>query len=363
MKIYTITCHDVYNAGAGLQAYALNTYLKNQGHDAEIIDYKPDYLSNHYGLWSISSKYDRPFVKIAYLLAKFPGRFFKRFELKKKKFDSFKKDYLQVTKDRYLSCQELNERLPKADVYIAGSDQIWNPLFPNGKDPSFFLQFAQKNAVKASYAASFAVDSLSSDIETIDKKFISELDYISVREQTGLSIIEGMGITKARTVLDPVFLIDRDVWIKNFISKQLVNSKYLLVYDFDKSSDMKKIAQKIAKEKNLKIITVFKNDYGKFIKGIGPIEFLNLIYYSDMVISNSFHATAFSIIFEKQFFVCKRKENLNSRMSDLLSNFGFIDRLIDDYKLQQDVIDYQQHLYNIKKLSIYSHEYIKTILN
>ena len=113
MKICTITCHDVYNVGASLQAYALQIYLKSLGHDVKIIDYKPDYLSKHYRLDVVGNpKYDKPFVREAYLLAKLPGRL--RVLPRKKAFDSFTAKDLDWT-SRYVSNEELKADPPEAD--------------------------------------------------------------------------------------------------------------------------------------------------------------------------------------------------------------------------------------------------------
>ena len=155
MQICTITCHDVYNAGASLQAYALQAYLKSLGHDVKIIDYKPDYLSRHYRLDIVGNpKYDKPILRQAYLLAKLPGRL--RMLPRKRAFDSFTAKYLDLTR-RYASNAELKADPPEADIYFAGSDQIWNPLFSNGKDPAFYLDFVRRG-IRAAYAASFAVE-------------------------------------------------------------------------------------------------------------------------------------------------------------------------------------------------------------
>ena len=113
MKICTITCHDVYNVGASLQAYALQTYLKSLGHDVKIIDYKPDYLSKDYRLDIVRNpKYDKPLLKQAYLLATLPGRL--RVLPRKKAFDSFTAKYLDLTR-RYVSNEELKADPPEAD--------------------------------------------------------------------------------------------------------------------------------------------------------------------------------------------------------------------------------------------------------
>ena len=187
MKICTITCHDVYNVGASLQAYALQTYLKSLGHDVKIIDYKPDYLSKHYRLDVVGNpKYDKPFVREAYLLAKLPGRL--RVLPRKKAFDSFTAKHLDLTR-RYVSNEELKADPPEADAFFAGSDQIWNPLFPNGKDPAFYLDFVQQG-VRASYAASFAVDEFPQELREVTAQYLSRFDHIAVRETSGLSVLK-----------------------------------------------------------------------------------------------------------------------------------------------------------------------------
>lgn len=137
MKIKTITCHEVYNHGASLQEYALLKYLNKNEHKAEAIHYKPHYLSGHFKLWAVSNpRYDKLFIKQLYLLAKFPKRLI---SLKRKKaFDQFHKKYIPTGEVKYLSNLALKNNLPQADVFICGSDQIWNSFFQNGKDPAFF---------------------------------------------------------------------------------------------------------------------------------------------------------------------------------------------------------------------------------
>ena len=246
MKICTITCHDVYNVGASLQAYALQTYLKSLGHDVRIIDDKPDYLSGHYRLDVVANpKYDKPFVRQAYLLAKLPGRL--RILPRKKVFDDFTDKYLTLTK-RYASEAELAAEPPEADVYFAGSDQIWNPLFQNGKDPAFYLDFVRQG-VRASYAASFAVDEFPQELREVTAKYLSRLDGVSVREASGLAVLKSLGIENAQTVLDPVFLLDKAHWEAMAKLPPKAEKPYLLVYDFDNSSAVRTLAEKIASER------------------------------------------------------------------------------------------------------------------
>lgn len=349
MKIKTITCHDVYNAGASLQAYALQTYLKNLGHDVEIIDYKPPYLSNHYSFSSINPAYDKPIIKQLYLLAKFPGRLHAYFSKRKSNFDAFKRDYLCITEKQYHSCEELIKDPPLADVYFAGSDQIWNPMFNNGKDPAFYLDFAPKDATKASYAASFAVDKIPQECENLIKSYLTNFDYISVRESGGIKILNSLGFNNCFNVCDPVFLLEKEYWEK--LTFKISEEDYLLIYDFDSSEKVKSIAQKVAKEKGLKIYSIFNLSYAdKCFFNEGPLGFLSLVKNSKFVVSNSFHATAFSIIFNIPFCVVNRNENINERMKDLLNIFNL--------KNYNKTLDYKSINLAIKNYSEKSKRYI-----
>ena len=323
MQICTITCHDVYNAGASLQAYALQTYLKSLGHDVKIIDYKPDYLSRHYRLDIVGNpKYDKPILRQAYLLAKLPGRL--RMLPRKRAFDSFTAKYLDLTR-RYASNAELKADPPEADIYFAGSDQIWNTVFPNGKDPAFYLDFAPEGSVKASYAASFATEDVLDDWKPQMKDWLHALDYISVRESSGVRIAQELGIIGAVQVLDPVFLLDASTW-RNMASER-PSYPYLLVYDFDGNKQIEQEAKRLAAQHKLKIVTLQKLPYAdRCIRDAGPREFLSLVDGASFVLSNSFHATAFSLIFQRPFMVYDRCENINTRMRDLMVAVGLSHR-------------------------------------
>lgn len=340
MKIKTITCHDVYNVGASLQAYALMKYLTDKGHDVEIIDYKPDYLSHHYQIFYADNPAYRKnfFTKSIYVIAKLPKKI--RMQKRKKIFDRFTKRYLRLTQ-RYHSNEEMKKDCPVADVYVAGSDQIWNPIFPNGKDPAFYLDFAPDTAIKASYAASFATTHFPDDYAESASKMLSKLDYISVREKSGIGVLHQLGIDRGCEVLDPVFLLSKEAWSELAGPEAILKDKYLLVYDFEQSEVIQSMAQKIAYNYGLKIVSVFKSRYADInYIDIGPLEFLNLVKYSEFVISNSFHATAFSVIFKKNFYVVGRKENVNSRMIDFLKKMGLEERYVTSNNVIPTTTDY-----------------------
>lgn len=323
MKIKTITCHKVYNVGASLQAYALARYLSELGHEVEIIDYRPEYLSSYYRLDVVNNpRFDRPIVRQLYLLAKLPERLKARRSQRKKNFDEFERKYFPLTKKCYRSNEELKKEPPFADVYFAGSDQIWNTLFQNGRDPAFYLEFAPKGSIRASYAASFATEDIIEEWKNPVKRWLDKLDYISVRESSGAEIVKKLDIEKVKQVMDPVFLLDKSIW-EELAKGREAEAPYLLVYDFDRNSEINEYAKKIAEERNLKIYSIFNNSEADCCcTEAGPLEFLGLVRGAEYVISNSFHATAFAIIFEKPFAVFERKEKINTRLKDLIELLG-----------------------------------------
>ena len=364
MRIKTITCHDVYNYGASLQAYALMKYLSSLGHDVEIIDYKPDYLS--YNLWAIGERWNKNLpLRLLFFLYVVPQRLLQA--RRRGNFDRFTKDYLRITSQRYSNNEELKKDIPMAELYFAGSDQIWNTDSKNGRDPAFYLDFAPKSAIVASYAASFSTSHINSDYFSFVKEKLQKFNFISVRESTGLEILQSLGIENGVHVLDPVFLLKKEQWSELATTKS--KDKYVLVYDQENNASIKSAALYLAKKRNLKIYA-FKGLYPKRyadrkVVDSGPKEFLELIKNCEVLLTNSFHGTAFSILFEKEFYVFKREhEKVNSRMVDLLNMFDLNDRLVDKEITfsESDAIDYGILLLKIDNVRRTSYDYIHTVL-
>lgn len=344
-KIKTITCHEVYNYGASLQEYALLAFLNSHGFAAEVIHYKPPYLSGHFNLWAVSNpKFNRPLVKQLYLLAKLPKRIL---ALKKKRtFDEFHRKYIPTGKKLFRSNEELKANLPSADAYICGSDQIWNSYFQNGKDPAFYLNFVPADKKKISYAASFAIDELAEEVKPLVKENVSRLDAVGVRETSGVRILEDLGIENAVQVLDPVFLLEKNHW-QQFIKP--IKENFVFVYDFDSNPVVKEIALKQKKEKGWKIYAMNQNiDYADENFWMdGPEMFLNLVAQSQLNITNSFHSTAFSLIFNQALCVVNRNEGINTRMRDLLGMMGLSDYLVSSLS-EFESLDYSNFQVNEK---------------
>lgn len=362
MKIATITCHDVYNYGASLQAYALQNHLESQGHQVEIIDYKPPYLSGHFSLSAVSERYNKPIIKQLYILAKLYSRL-KRFP-KKHTFDAFTSQFLKRTSTRYSSVEQLRTNPPEADVYIAGSDQIWNTILPNGHDAAFYLDFG-KSVRKISYAASFATKKFFNGATEFVAEKLKNFDAISVRESSAISLCSSLGRTDATLVCDPVFLLDNSEWDKLAVSIKSLPQKYILVYDCEIGDSLQQLATKLARHYDAKIVAInFPKKFADInFPNIGPREFLGLIAGATAIVSNSFHATAFSIIYQKNFYVVPRSEKLNSRMSDFLKFLGLENRLIgfkSESGLQIEATDYTDVQQKLNVLISSSKEFLNS---
>lgn len=345
MKIATITCHDVYNYGASLQAYALQEYCTTLGHDYEIINYKPPYLSNHYKLGLVANpKYNKLILRELYLVTKLPSRLV---ALKKKReFDSFTSKYLRLSCKRYASCNDIANDCPDADIYIAGSDQIWNTLFRNGRDSAFYLDFVRSGARRISYAASFATDSIHDGYDQFVGTMLRNFDAISVRESSALQLLVELGRNDGHLVCDPVFLLTSDDWGRLINKEDKDVEDYIFVYDCERSPAVRSVAEKLKRYTGMKIYAV-SSTYGKYadkdLSMSGPLEFLQLLANARYVVANSFHALAFSVIFEKDFFIINRSEGINTRMRDFLSYLNLPERLISESsEIVLDNIDYSK---------------------
>ncbi len=362
MNIKTLTTYNVYNYGASLQAYALQEYLIQKGCNVEIINYQPQYLTRKYNYKWVNpeSKMSKFFIsRMMYRILKFLQR---QTTLKRKRqFDIFTQKELKETPIKYLSYYELKKNPPIADLYIVGSDQIWNTFYETGKDPTFYLDFVQ-HGKKVSYAASFSYIDIDSQTLSIIQSYLSEFQAISVREYQGLNILEKIGL-KGSWVLDPVFLLSQNDW-KNLMTNFVKKENYLLIYDFEGNRLLKKFAIEYAKQNKLKIYSI--NDTyprlfaDKNFNDAGPKEFLSLIYNCSAFISNSFHGTAFSIIFNKPVFVFNRhRHKVNSRMESLMSLFELKDCIINDESMFKQAL---QKTFNYEKINSIIHtEKIKSM--
>lgn len=315
MRICTITCQNADNHGARLQCYALVRYLQKQGHSVSVIDYRPFHMRSP-RLWYWPGFSMREWVKF---FLRIPYRM--RNVRRQRCFDEFSKRYIPLTRV-YNSIEELREDPPVADMYIAGSDQIWNTTFPNGTDPGYYLDFGREDVRRESFAASFATSEIVPSARDFVKENLKRFDKITVREQSALKILEDLGYHGTMQE-DPVFLLSAEEWneIADGTGK---GEKYVLVYDFYADESIKTAAMTIAQEKQCAIYAIgpMKLPYAEknFVYS-NPETFVSLIKNATYVVSNSFHGTVFAMIYHIPFKVLDRPDGLNVRMHDLLERY------------------------------------------
>lgn len=316
MKICIITCQNADNHGARLQCYALVRYFQKQGHDVQVIDYRPGYMRGP-RLWYWPGASIKRWAKL-FLQILDRIRTVRRHQC----FEKFSKKYIPLTRI-YNSIDELRQDPPEADMYIAGSDQIWNTTFSNGTDPGYYLDFGEKSVRRESFAASFATEDIVPSARDFVKDNLKRFDKITVREQSALKILENLGY-QGSLQDDPVFLLSAQEW-NEIADGTGEGENYVLVYDFYNDDNIKQEAQRIAQEKDLNIYAVcpMKLSYAdKNYVYSGPETFVSLIKNASYVVSNSFHGTVFAMIYGKPFEVVDRPDGLNVRMHDLLERYA-----------------------------------------
>lgn len=324
-RIGIITFHDADNYGAVLQAYALTQSIKNIKLDlqVEIINYKMPFILRSYKLIKFKNK--NIYIFIRTLLSSVIN--LKVRSIKKLKFKSFRKRYMSLSDNVYYKAKEINGY----DAYIVGSDQVWNSDI-TGYEAVFFLDFCNDSAQKISYAASIGKNKLSeSDVDFI-KQHINNLDFISVREDNAVELIKAFTNKKVSRVLDPTFLLGEYEWAK-LVSDKKITQDFILLYMVSMNEEALKVADLISKMMKLPVWYIndsYKKDKYKFkhIRGIGPLEFLNLFKNAKFIVTTSFHGTAFSIIFNKNFVTVPYKRT-SSRMVDLLKRIKLEKRIIE----------------------------------
>lgn len=372
MKISTITCHHVYNYGATLQAYALQKHLTSMGYDYEIINYIPWY-HNRYCFWSVnrfSSHYNLinrniPLKLLWCLKYNLPNilREYKR----KKAFDKFDSKYLNISKTKYSSIEELRKSPPQADVYICGSDQIWNQNATNGIEKAYYLDFGDTDTYRMSYAPSFGSDSLPDNKAEI-AKLLHNIDTLSVREKSGKEILNELGFPDTEVVVDPAFLLDKTQWKDLSVNAKAIKrpSKYILLYNFKDNNKIRDFISKLKETLKIPIVCIHGYDNITYaditVKDAGPSEFINLIEHAEAVVSDSFHATVFSIIFNREFYTFSLNgQNNTARMKNLLETLGITKRLNPENP-DSDMIVYSSVMNRLASIIHSSKQYLKSAI-
>lgn len=313
MKIRIITIHNIPNFGSVFQTYALARFLQDNGYkDTVVVDYNPPYFK------------PRTIKAIIAMLLNL-----RAYYRRKKKFSDFIKRHIPLTNTSFTTVKELQLANFEADVFIAGGDQLWNVYHTCGSDDAYKLTFFKGK--KISYATSMGQESFPIDALKDLASKIKDFSSVSVRETSSVALLKKVGI-KASSCVDPVYLLPASHYEE--LLPEINEPPYLLVYLVTPSKLLEDAIEYLSKKYGLKVILCSgfskKCSCDKFLKDLGPEEILSYIRHADIILSSSFHATSFSLIFEKQFFTILPGTHTNERIVDLLNVRGLSDRIISD---------------------------------
>ena len=346
-KVGIITIVNVNNYGAELQAFATFRKLQLMGYNAEIINYL------YYKDWRyIDSKMSRSFNSMSikgkiiyfakdrvasFVLNKILPLICKDVKQRIANFNSFHQHNTRFSK-LYKSMKDLYTDTPIYDVYMVGSDQVWNPNASSSIEP-YFLTFAPHSALTVSYASSFGVSKIENNsIANRIKLGLSSIKTISVRESSGVNLVKELTGRTAQLVCDPTLLLNKSEWTMFMKPVSNMPQRYVLIYQLSESDAIVKLATRIGKQEQIPVYRICKRAFKvKKDKGVvnilnaGPSEFLSLITNASFIITNSFHGTAFSINFDVPFYtVVSAKKKNNNRMESLLDYVGLGKRIVKD---------------------------------
>lgn len=335
MKIGIITFHAAFNYGSMLQAWALQSYLQDLGHQVEIVNYRSSNQKKIYykpfkwnNIYSLRSSLKR--------LLLYPSSI-EPLNKKWHLFDDFLHQELHLSKE-YHSIEELKEASFDYDLLICGSDQIWNTNAPDA-DEAYFGNFVGKKTKKISYAASFGQYPGRINTDYV-KQHLINFNTISVREIQSKELLLNYGLAAdVKVVCDPTFLLDACQYVKLLGNERIIKDPYIFFYTpVGLPIKYLAIAEQLAEQTGLPVITE-RAYYPKDIKPFkhiknhietGPREFLNLIYNAEYVIGGSFHLQVFSILLKKKFFCINGDKD--SRTNNLLNILGLTERIISLHK-------------------------------
>ena len=333
-----ITLHNSPNYGSCLQAYATQRVFSSLGINPEIVDfYRQDAIPENETNRALSGQLAKklPFLKVPGVrtLAYIPvSRMVAR---RRAPLDEFRHKRLNLTPCPYYSADELEANPPVADVYVTGSDQVWNSEWNGGFERAFYLSFAPEGTRRIAYAASIGKVSLDDWEIAPMREALLRYDAISVRETEAAELLDSIGVPGAVPVIDPTLMIDRKEW-ETVADDWVPETPYILVYQLNRSQEFDEYAQAVSKAIGL---PVARPAYGvhEWRRGETTVvcpsveRFLSLFLNASLVITDSFHGTAFSVNLGKPF-VSIAPERFSGRIGNLLAMTGLEGRLLGDWR-------------------------------
>lgn len=330
MKAGILTFHHAHHYGAQLQAYALMRAVQKAGAECEVINYVRVDTTEGNRLFKKGLS-ARSLLSNANTLLNY-GKLKKRYS----RFESFVHDGMNLSDKFYSTYGQLEKDAPVYDVYVCGSDQIWNPLIyrENTFDPAFFADFA-KSGRRIAYAPSFGISSIPEDKRELLRHYLDRFECLSVREKQGETIIRDIAGREAQTVLDPTLLLKGEDW-SAVSSAPSYGEPYILCYFITDGRKYGSFVQELSEKYKLPVVSLCGSrrvvpETRHKVLDAGPREFLGLFRNASVVCTDSFHGTVFSINFKKEFYCFessqKPEKAVNSRLYSILDRLGLLSRI------------------------------------
>ena len=359
-RIGIVTCYFKNNYGSMLQAYATKKILDNNDIPNETIniDYNQDFKKGkrkYYFTQITNFKFIKN--KLGMIKLKFDKKINKELgkniATRNKAYKKFRQEInLSRTNKNYTELTEQAKEL-YSDV-IVGSDQLWLPV--NVVSDYYTLNWVPDDVNKISYSTSFGFSSIPKKYNVLYKKFLSRLNFVSTREESGVKIIKDVADIDAKLVCDPTILLTKEEWLNETSTKRIYEDKYILCYFLGNNIEHRKFAERLREKTGYKIVSLnHADEYVKYSDkfcdyapfDVGPREWINLVANAEYVLTDSFHGTVFSILFNKMFFDFRRHNNkskvsTNSRIDSLLDVAGISkERILNGTENIDDVLNYK----------------------
>lgn len=341
MKKTGLVSVSIHNYGSLLQTYAMQKTLDNLGIENEIILFKSDPLKQFYRIFNITfMKMKLKLYKRKIITKLFYNDISDGAEIRDHAFMEFKNNYCRFT-PKITSREDLNKKGEEYNSFVLGSDQVWNPA--NLEMDFYTLNFVPEDKTKIAYAPSFGVDEIPKKQIQKTKEYLNRIQYISVREIAGAKIVKKMINRNVPVVCDPTALLTREQWDALKSDKEYTKDKYIFCYFLGTNPKHRGFANSVKEITGYKIVALqhidefVKNDLGFgdiVLYDVGPQDFVNLLSSAEIVLTDSFHGTMFSVYYSKIFFTFPRyaegkKDSTNSRIFSILGLLGLNDRKIE----------------------------------
>ena len=339
-KICYITLHTTPNYGSCLQAYATQSLFESLGWEPVLVDYwrkthQTSYLVERafkigrLKRWSFLGEHMPHFIKsLMAAMLELKGR------RRRRPFKRFQEEKLHKTR-KYISEEELELDPPVADAYCTGSDQVWNSIWNEGFEDPYYLTWAPIGKPRIAFAASIGRDKLDEWEKPLMREALGRYDAISMREKSGVQLLESLGIEDAFLVLDPTLMLNKVEWEKIATIPSSMPEKYILVYQLNPDERFGDYTSNLSQYLGIPIVKICyeRNEIQKgAINLVTPevSDFVGLFLKASYIVTDSFHATAFSLNFEKPF-VAILPSRFSTRIANIVELTGTTDRIFRGY--------------------------------